>query len=207
MKAVIIDYDGGNIFSVVNAFKSIAADKEIIVSHKISDIESATHLILPGVGAFRDCIDGISKIDGLIDVLKEQILVKKKPFLGICVGMQVLADFGNEHGQHQGLGLISGNVEKISAKDGLKVPHMGWNQLSKHQEHAIFDGIADGEHFYFANSYHFICEDERNVLGHVDYGSRINAILAKDKIIAIQFHPEKSGVAGLRILQNFLNFK
>lgn len=204
MKAVIIDYGGGNVHSVLNAFTAIDDSKEIIISKNLSEIVSATHLILPGVGAFGDCMSGLKAVDGLIATLQEQVLVKKKSFLGICVGMQVLATVGNENGAHQGLGFIDGKVEKLTPKN-LKIPHMGWNELLiKNKNHPIFSGIKFGEHFYFANSYHFICDDENYVAAHVEYGSSLAAVVTKNNIFGVQFHPEKSGAAGLKLLRNFI---
>jgi len=206
MKTVIIDYAGGNVESVANALTSIS-DSEIIISAKLSDIKSANHLVLPGVGAFGDCMNGLKAIEGLLPELRKQVLTEKKPFIGICVGMQVLASTGFENGEHQGLGFINGKAEKIIAEN-LKIPHMGWNELIvKPAKHAVLNGIESGEHFYFANSYHFICQNENNVLAQVEYGSKLTAIVAKENIFGVQFHPEKSGEAGLKLLKNFLNWR
>ena len=207
MKTVIIDYGAGNVESVVNALRSACGNDEILVSNKISDIRSANHLILPGVGAFGDCMVGLKSIEGLIPEIRKQVLSEKKPFLGICVGMQVLASVGHENGDHQGLGFITGKVEKIAAKEGLKIPHMGWNEITLKTEHPVLKDIKDGEHFYFANSYHFICQNEHNVLAQVEYGAKMSVVIAKDNIFGAQFHPEKSGEAGLKLLKNFLNWR
>ncbi len=207
MKTVIIDYGAGNVESVVNALRLVGGDEEIVVSNKISDIRSANHLILPGVGAFGDCVNGLKSIEGLLSEIRKQVLTEKKPFLGICVGMQVLASIGYENGEHQGLGFINGKVEKISAKEGLKIPHMGWNDIVVRSDHAVLKNIKNGEHFYFANSYHFICQNENNVLAQVEYGTKMSVVVAKDNIVGVQFHPEKSGEAGLALLKNFLNWR
>ncbi len=207
MKTVIIDYGAGNVESVVNALRLVCGSNEIFVSNKISDIRSANHLILPGVGAFGDCMAGLKSIEGLIPEIRKQVLFEKKPFLGICVGMQVLASAGHENGEHQGLGFITGKVEKIAAYEGLKIPHMGWNEIILKTEHPVLKNIKDGEHFYFANSYHFICQNEHNVLAQVEYGSKMSVVIAKDNIFGAQFHPEKSGEAGLKLLKNFLNWR
>ncbi|MBP7710014.1 MAG: imidazole glycerol phosphate synthase subunit HisH [Rickettsiales bacterium] len=207
MKTVIIDYGAGNVESVVNALRMVGGDEEIVISNKISDLKSAHHLILPGVGAFGDCMAGLGAIEGLASEIRKQALVEKKPFLGICVGMQVLASIGYENGEHPGLGFINGKVEKIVAKDGLKIPHMGWNEIILKAEHPVLKDIKSGEHFYFANSYHFICQNEHNVLAQVEYGSKLNVAIAKDNIFGAQFHPEKSGEAGLKLLKNFLNWR
>lgn len=204
MQVVIIDYNAGNVESVFNALSAVAPEFKIKISNKISDLENASHLILPGVGAFGDCMENLRAVSGLIPALKKQVLVEKKPFFGICVGMQVLANRGFEDGEHLGLGFIEGVVEKIIAPN-LKVPHMGWNEvLFDENSHPYLQEIKSGEHFYFANSYHFICQNSNNLLGGFEYGSKRAAIIAKDNIFATQFHPEKSGAAGLKLLQNFL---
>ncbi|OFW80989.1 MAG: imidazole glycerol phosphate synthase, glutamine amidotransferase subunit [Alphaproteobacteria bacterium RIFCSPLOWO2_01_FULL_40_26] len=254
MKILIIDYGAGNVCSVANALSHIANPQEITVSNKISDLKSANYLILPGVGAFGDCMDSLKNMEGFLPEMRNQVLKEKKPFLGICVGMQVLANIGYENGEHQGLGFINGHVEKIpqildanSAKkstrmrdlpqtqslfsqtqslltkkstrmrdlplegDGgsiLKIPHMGWNDIIiKPNKHAVLQGIENGEHFYFANSYHFVCQNENNVLAQVEYGDKLTAIVAKENIFGVQFHPEKSGETGLKLLKNFLNWR
>ncbi len=207
MKIVIIDYGSGNIKSVVNALTLLKGGNEIILSNKSSDVRAANYLILPGVGAFADCMQGLKAQEGLIEEIRNQVLKEKKPFLGICVGMQILASIGHENGEHQGLGFINGKVEKIPAKNDLKVPHMGWNEVVVDSKHALFKGINSGEHFYFANSYHFICQNKNNILAHVEYGEKLSAVVAKDNILGVQFHPEKSGEAGLKLLQNFLNWR
>jgi glutamine amidotransferase len=210
MKVVIIDYDAGNVESVFNALTLLCDESQIVISNKILDLRSATHIILPGVGAFGDCMSNLKAIEGLISEMRNQILVEKKPFLGVCVGMQALANKGLEDGIHEGLGLIDGVVEKITTPQGssLKVPHMGWNNVAiKPNNHPILEGIKDGEHFYFANSYYFNCPNESEILGEYEYAGKRSAILAKDNIFAAQFHPEKSGAAGLKILENFLNWR
>jgi glutamine amidotransferase len=208
MKTVIIDYGAGNVESVLNALSFVKNNENFLVSNKPSDIRAANHLILPGVGAFGDCMDGLKSVEGLLPEIRKQVLVEKKPFLGICVGMQVLASIGYENGEHQGLGFINGKVEKITAQEGLKIPHMGWNEIVlKPTKHPALKDVKNGEHFYFANSYHSICQNENNVLAQVEYGSKLNAIVAKENILGIQFHPEKSGEAGLLILKNFLNWR
>jgi glutamine amidotransferase len=208
MKTVIIDYGAGNVESVLNALSFVKNNENFLVSNKPSDIRAANHLILPGVGAFGDCIDGLKSVEGLLPEIRKQVLVEKKPFLGICVGMQVLASIGYENGEHQGLGFINGKVEKITAQENLKIPHMGWNEIMlKPTKHPTLKDVKNGEHFYFANSYHFSCQNENNVLAQVKYGSKLNAIVAKENILGIQFHPEKSGEAGLLILKNFLNWR
>jgi len=205
-KVVIIDYGSGNIKSVLNALEAVKENHEIIISNKSAEIKSADLLILPGVGAFSDCMKGLKAVSGLLEEIKQQVLIEKKPFVGICVGMQVLSSIGYEDGEHQGLDFIKGEVKKIIATEELKVPHMGWNELVvKAENHKILQGVKSGDHLYFANSYHFICEDKNQELAYAEYGSKICAIVAKDNIIGLQFHPEKSGETGLKILKNFLS--
>lgn len=208
MKTVIIDYGSGNVESVANAISSIEPGNKIEISKEIIAIKSATHLILPGVGAFADCMEGLKKHSALIEEIRKQVLVEKKPFFGICVGMQVLASFGHENGKHSGLGFIDGQVEKIPSENGLKIPHMGWNDiLIKPSQHPVLRDIKNGDHFYFANSYHFICYNENHALAQFEYGKKMTAVIAKENIFATQFHPEKSGEAGLKLLKNFLNWR
>lgn len=207
MKIVIIDYGAGNVESVLNALSQIKGNDEIIVSNKISDLKSANHLILPGVGAFGDCMNGLKSIEGFLPELRKQVLNEKKPFLGICVGMQVLASIGYEDGEYAGLGFIDGKVEKIVGEN-LKVPHMGWNDIVvKPNKIAVLNDIKTGDHFYFANSYRFVCQNENNIMAYVEYGSKITSIVLKNNILGVQFHPEKSGESGLKLLKNFLNWR
>ena len=213
MKIFIIDYESGNVESVVNALKNIDPKINFIISSSINEIKSATHLILPGVGAFNDCMNGLKSSEGFLNEMRKQVIKEKKPFLGICVGMQVLASLGLENGEHQGLGFINGRVEKINSKiqegQDLKIPHMGWNNLIiKNSKHQLLKNIAEGDHFYFANSYHFISQNENNILAYVQYGNnKINSIIAKDNVIGVQFHPEKSGDRGLCFLKNFIDWR
>lgn len=206
-KVVIIDYGSGNLQSVFNALEMVKTPSHTIqISNNPEDLKSATHIILPGVGAFGDCISNLKAIKGMVEELQIQTLKNKKPFLGICVGMQLLADFGFEYGKHSGLGFISGNVIEIdNQNNSLKVPHIGWNNISIHKHHPILDGIQDGEHFYFVHSFHFVPKNQNNIVATVNYGSDLTAIISKDNIVATQFHPEKSADAGLRILKNFIS--
>ena len=210
MKLTIIDYGAGNVESVFNALKTVSSnnDIEIIISNKISDLKSSNYFLLPGVGAFGDCMQGLRNIEGFVSELRNQVLNFKKPFLAICVGMQVLASIGFENGEHQGLNFINGRVEKI-IEPNLKVPHMGWNSLViKNNKHPILKNISNGNDFYFANSFHFTCQNDNNLLAYVEYGNtKISAVVAKDNIIGAQFHPEKSGEIGLQFLNNFLNWR
>ena len=210
MKLTIIDYGAGNVESVFNALKTVSSnnDIEIIISNKISDLKSSNYFLLPGVGAFGDCMQGLRNIEGFVSELRNQVLNFKKPFLAICVGMQVLASIGFENGEHQGLNFINGRVEKI-IEPNLKVPHMGWNNLVvKNNKHPILKNIGNGNDLYFANSFHFICQNDNNLLAYAEYGNtKISAVIAKDNIVGAQFHPEKSGEIGLQFLNNFLNWR
>jgi glutamine amidotransferase len=153
-------------------------------------------------------MNGLKAIEGLISELRKQVLTEKKPLLGICAGMQILASHGYEDGEHQGLGFINGKVEKITAAENLKIPHMGWNEIViKANKTQVLKDIKSGENFYFANSYHFICQNENNALAHVEYGSNLCAIVMKENIFGVQFHPEKSAAAGLKLLKNFLDWR
>ncbi len=210
MKTVIIDYGSGNLQSVYNALESLNLGHEILISNRGEVLKTATHLVLPGVGAFADCMQGLKSVEGLSEALHKQVMIEKKPLLGICVGMQVLASVGFENGENKGLGFIDGKVVKIETDAALKIPHMGFNELILRPEqagHAILKNIKNGDHVYFANSYHFLCQNEGNVLAQVEYGIKLNAVIAKKNIVGIQFHPEKSGEVGLQILKNFLNWR
>ncbi len=207
MKLVtIIDYGSGNLHSIAKAFEKEAKGKgfQVLVSNKVEDVKRASHIVLPGVGAFGNCVAGLAKIDNMMETLRQEVIVNKKPFLGICVGMQMLADVGLEHGNHKGLGWIKGQVVPIESKD-LKIPHMGWNDIIVNKKHPIMDGINTGDSFYFVHSYHFKCQNEENILSQVEYGLPITAVIANDNIVAAQFHPEKSQEKGLRFISNFLN--
>lgn len=210
MKLLIIDYGAGNVKSVENALKKIIQENqiniEIIISKNLHEIKSANYFILPGVGAFGDCMEALKSTDGLLSELRIQVLNYKKPFLGICVGMQVLASVGFENGEHNGLGYINGRVEKIETPH--RIPQMGWNNLKiKDQNHHILKNIQPASDVYFANSYHFIAQNENNVIAYVDYGIKINSIITKENIVGLQFHPEKSGEVGLQFLKNFLSWR
>ena len=204
MSVFIIDYDSGNLRSAAKAFERMAKGKQIIVSSEPELLKTASHIVLPGVGAFADCMQGLKNIAGMIAELEKQVLENKKPFLGICVGMQMLFEQGNEHGTHKGLGWLKGEVVKIDDKNGkLKIPHIGWNELNIIKpEHKLLSGINSGNHSYFVHSYHAINSDD--VIATTDYGDNLTAIVARDNIMGTQFHPEKSQETGLRLIENFL---
>lgn len=203
-KVAIIDYGSGNLRSAAKAFESAARETghEVAVTSSHSDLSSASHIVLPGVGAFADCMKGLAAVPGMIEAMSREALESKKPFLGICVGMQLLADWGHEHGKHKGLGWIKGEVTLISAP-GLKVPHMGWNNVSSGRS-PLFKGIAPETDFYFVHSYKFDSADKNDVLATVGYGEVFPAAIGKGNIMGVQFHPEKSQRAGLELIRNFL---
>ena len=199
----IIDYGLGNITSIKNAFNILGV--KAIVSSDPKVIKSASHLILPGVGSFGEGMSNLKKI-GLVSVLKEEILKNKKKVLGICLGMQLLATEGFEHGEHKGLNLIPGKVIKIDTSvSKLKLPQIGWNDVKLTGKHKITKGFKKEPIFYFVHSFHFVPKDKTTIVGTCNYGADIAAILEKDNIMGVQFHPEKSHTDGLNILKNFLN--
>jgi glutamine amidotransferase len=208
MKQVtIIDYGSGNLHSIAKAFEKEGRKKsfKVVVSDNADEVRNASHIVLPGVGAFGDCINGLEKLRGMREALEQAVITEKKPFLGVCVGMQMLADEGQENGIHKGLGWIGGKVIALKPKDKtLKIPHMGWNELNILKDHPVLDGIKSGDHVYFVHSYHFSCTNAGNTLSTVDYGSPIVAVIANENIVAAQFHPEKSQKTGLRFIANFL---
>ncbi len=206
---MVIDYGSGNLKSVYNAIVNLGLCDKVLISRDARDLGDASHIILPGVGAFADCMDGLSKEENMIDELQKQVLVNKKPFLGICVGMQVMGDIGYEKGATNGLGFIAGEVRDIAHGEGFdehkyKIPQIGWNNLQVKKSHFIFDGVEEDADVYFANSYRFIAQNKEDVLASVDYGCEVAAAIAKDNILGIQFHPEKSGEVGLKFLRNFI---
>lgn len=215
MKTVIIDYGSGNLHSALKAFERAAQDNgitgSIIVSPRAEDVEQADHIVLPGVGAFRDCLLGLLRLDGMRETLQEQVIARGKPFLGICVGMQLLATRGLEHEVTQGLGWVAGDVVRITPQDAsLKVPHMGWNTLDVKSSHPLLAGIPtgpDGLHAYFVHSYHMHCTLPDDVLATTDYAGPITAMVGYDNIVGTQFHPEKSQALGLALISNFLRWK
>jgi glutamine amidotransferase len=212
VKVVIVDYGSGNLRSAAKAFERAARDgglaAEITVSAEADSLRQATHIVLPGVGAFADCKRGLESLPGMIDALNRAVLVDKRPFFGICVGMQLMAEIGHEHGEHQGLGWIKGSVEPLEPSDAaLKVPHMGWNDLQIVRDgHPLLAGVAAGRHAYFVHSYHLRCADPSDVLATVEYGGPVAAVVGRENIVGTQFHPEKSQATGLALIANFLRW-
>lgn len=205
MSVILIDYGSGNLHSAEKAFRHVATAQEIIVTADPKRVAQADRVVLPGVGAFADCMRGLLAVNGLFDALHEVVHIRQRPFFGICVGMQMMLETGLEHGSHKGLGWIEGSVEAIVPSDtSYKIPHMGWNDLQLRHEHPVLHDIASGDHAYFVHSYHAKCTHDSDVLATVDYGQPITAIIARDNMIGSQFHPEKSQKTGLTLIENFL---
>jgi imidazole glycerol-phosphate synthase subunit HisH len=198
----IIDYGMGNIQSVKNAFELLNSKVEIISDP--SNIKNADGIILPGVGAFSNAVKNL-KERKLIEPLKEAVINNKVPLLGICLGMQLLADKSEERGNNDGLSFISGEIRKIPHKEGLRLPHVGWNEVTIKKKEPLFKNIIDKGSFYFVHSYRFECDDEF-VVATTDYGQKINAVVRKENIFGIQFHPERSQRKGLHMLANFISY-
>jgi glutamine amidotransferase len=213
MTVAIIDYGSGNLRSAAKAFERAAAEsgcaEAIEVTAAAERIAAADRVVLPGVGAFADCMAGLAALDGALAALDQAVLWGGRPFLGICVGMQLMASLGREHGSHDGLGWIAGEVVPIEP-DGpaLKIPHMGWNDLHfERPGHPVFAGIGEGAHGYFVHGYHFACARPEDVIASVEYGRPLAAAIGRDNLVGTQFHPEKSQAAGLRLIANFLAWR
>ena len=208
---VLVDYDSGNLHSAEKAFQRMAAEGgggTVLVSSRPEDVARADRIVLPGDGAFPACRAALGSYGGLYEAIAEAVTTRARPFLGICVGMQMLASRGHEHRLTAGFDWIAGDVERITpAETALKVPHMGWNDLVIDHPHPVLAGLATGDHAYFVHSYHFRVTDPAQRLAHCDYGGQVTAIVGRDTIIGTQFHPEKSQSAGLRLIANFLRWK
>ena len=212
MQATIIDYGSGNLRSAAKAFERAARDSglpgAIVVSADPAEVERASHVVLPGVGAFGDCARGLRAVPGMIEALTRAVRERGRPFLGICVGMQLMADRGIEFGTHEGLGWIGGDVVRLTPADpALKIPHMGWNELAPTRAHPLLEGIAAGAHAYFVHSFHLRAANAADVLVTASYGGDVTAMVGRDNLAGTQFHPEKSQAAGLRLLANFLRWR
>ena len=205
-KITIVDYGSGNVLSAQKSFIKIAKDNDIevdvLISKKLNDVKNSTHIVLPGQGAFSTCMNGLKKTDGLIEELSEFALIKKKPFLGICVGMQMLAKKSEEKGDHEGLGWIDGQI-KLLPGDNLKLPHMGWN-LAIPTNSKYNNLISTKNDYYFVHSYYFDCANKDNILAETKYGTNFASIVGKENIYGVQFHPEKSSSQGLNLLKEFI---
>ena len=207
MNVTIIDYNSGNISSVINSFKEAAKDKvNIEVTSDLNKIKSSDKVVLPGQGSFKSCVDALNSISGLVDSLHEFTITNKKPLLGICVGLQMFADIGYEETETKGLGWVSGKVSKIDNKNGkFKLPHIGWNQINIVKDSKIFNGIENNSHMYFVHSYEFIPDDKNVISATTDYSFKIVCSVEKENIFGTQFHPEKSDEIGLKMIENFLS--
>ena len=214
MTVAIVDYGSGNLHSAAKAFERAARESAqqhpIIVTSNPDVVARADRIVLPGVGAFADCRRGLDAVDGMVDALNERVRRRGRPFLGICVGMQLMASRGREHGVTEGLGWIAGEVDKIAPADpALKIPHMGWNTLNVVKPHPLLDGIAVGAkglHAYFVHSYHLKAANRSDLVAQADYGGPVTAIVGRDTIVGTQFHPAKSQRLGLRLIANFLRW-
>ena len=208
MLTAIVDYESGNLHSAEKAFGRMASEAnagEVVVTSDADVVSRADRIVLPGDGAFPACVKALKGTGGLFDALQEAVTVKARPFLGICVGMQLMATLGREYEDTDGLGWIDGEVVKITPSDPtLKVPHMGWNDLVIDTPHPVFEGVETGDHTYFVHSYHFDVAKRAERLAHVDYAGDITAIVGRDTMLGMQFHPEKSQQVGLRLISNFL---
>ena len=206
MNVTIVDYNSGNISSVINSFKEVAKNNvNIEVTSDLSNIKSSDKVVLPGQGSFKSCVDALNNINGLVDTLNEFAISNKKPLLGICVGLQMFADFGYEETETKGLGWIPGKVSKIDNQNGkYKLPHIGWNQINILKDSKIFKDIENNSHMYFVHSYEFVPKDKNLISAITEYSSNIVCSVEKENIFGTQFHPEKSDKTGLKIINNFI---
>jgi imidazole glycerol-phosphate synthase subunit HisH len=206
MNVTIVDYQSGNISSVINSFTEAAKGKvNLEVTSDIKKIKSSDKIVLPGQGSFKSCVDSLNSINGLVDTLEDFAIANKKPLLGICVGLQMFADIGDEEAETKGLGWIAGKVSKIDNQNGkFKLPHIGWNEIEIKKESKIFKDIKNKSHMYFVHSYEFIPEDKSAISATTDYSSKIVCAVEKENLFGTQFHPEKSDKIGLKIIENFI---
>lgn len=215
MTVAIIDYGSGNLRSCAKAFERAARENnlalDVTVTNDPHQVKAASHIVLPGVGAFADCRAGLNAVGGMVEMLEEQVIKGGKPFMGICVGMQLMAKVGREFANTDGLGWIDGEVVAIEPNDpSLKIPHMGWNELVLDDvgtRHPVLSGIASGDHAYFVHSFHMQIATPSQRLASVNYGSDITAMVGRDNMVGTQFHPEKSQKTGLTLIGNFLGWK
>jgi glutamine amidotransferase len=212
MIVAIVDYGSGNLRSAAKAFERAAVENdvraEIRVTNRANDLAAADYIVLPGVGAFADCRRGLGAVAGLEAALQEAVIVRGRPFLGICVGMQLMAERGREFETTEGLGWIGGEVVAIAPRDpGLKIPHMGWNEIVSRAAHPLLAGLPAGAHAYFVHSYQYRLADPAHLLADTDYGGHLAAVIGRDNLAGTQFHPEKSQEAGLRLIGNFLRWR
>lgn len=210
MTTVIVDYESGNLHSAEKAFQRMAAEvgaEKVIVTSDPEAVRAATRIVLPGDGAFPACQKELYDHRGLFEAMQEAVVTKGRPFMGICIGMQMLATRGLEYTETEGFDWIAGTVGPIAPADpSMKVPHMGWNDLVIDFPHPVLDGVSTGDHAYFVHSYHFEVVDLGQRIAHVDYGGPVTAVVGRDNLVGTQFHPEKSQATGLRIIRNFLTW-
>ena len=210
-RCVIIDYGSGNLRSAAKAFERAAEeaglDMAIEVSADAAALKHADRIVLPGVGAFADCRRGLDGVVGLVDALQQRVIRDAVPFIGICVGMQLMAERGLEFEVSHGLGWLKGDVVAIPPAPGLKIPHMGWNDIQIRAAHPVLDGIATGDHIYFVHSFKFAASAPSEILATVEYGGAIAALVGRDNMVGTQFHPEKSQGVGLKLIGNFLRWR
>ena len=214
MTVAIVDYGSGNLHSAAKAFerasRETARNQPILVTRNPDEVARADRVVLPGVGAFADCRRGLDAIDGMIEALEQNVRGNGRPFFGICVGMQLMAERGREYEVTEGLGWIRGEVDKIAPSDpSLKIPHMGWNTLNPRTVHPLLDGIAlgaNGLHAYFVHSYQLKPAQLADLVAEADYGGAVTAIVGRDNLVGTQFHPEKSQKLGLALIANFLKW-
>jgi imidazole glycerol-phosphate synthase subunit HisH len=212
MLTAVIDYGSGNLRSAAKAFERAAGelgdDERVIVTSDPDEAVHADRIVLPGQGAFADCRRGLAAVSGLEDAVGEAVVARGRPFFGICVGMQLMADRGREFETVDGLGWVGGEVVAIEpANPSLKIPHMGWNQLALERSHPVFEGIAEGTHTYFVHSFHLAVTDKADLIATADYAQALTAAIGRDNMVGTQFHPEKSQAAGLRLIANFLRWR
>jgi glutamine amidotransferase len=215
MSVAIVDYGSGNLHSAAKAFERAAResghDQRIVVTSDPAEVAAAARVVLPGVGAFADCRRGLDEIDGMVEALNESVLQRGRPFFGICVGMQLMAERGREYQVTPGLGWIAGEVDRIQPSDpNLKIPHMGWNTLNMLKPHPLLDEVPlgpDGLHGYFVHSYELIPAQHSDLVAQADYGGPLTAIVGRDNMVGTQFHPEKSQRLGLKLIANFLRWR
>ena len=212
MTVAIVDYGSGNLRSAAKAFERAAheagADDRVLVTSSPHEVANADRIVLPGVGAFADCRAGLYGVPDMVDTLRRAVIERGKPFLGICVGMQLMASRGVEYGVHTGLDWIAGDVVRIEpGQSHLKIPHMGWNELLDLEPHPLLQGLQARDHAYFVHSFQLRTERRETLLAVTDYGGPITAVIGRDNMVGTQFHPEKSQATGLRLIANFLRWK
>jgi imidazole glycerol-phosphate synthase subunit HisH len=215
MRIALIDYGAGNLHSAAKALERALAEADVngsvLVTDKAADVRAADRIVLPGDGAYRDCMTQLRATPDMVETLERRVRRESVPFMGICVGMQLLATQGTEHGVTEGLGWLPGSVDRILPQDpSLKVPHMGWNTLDQHKPHPLTAGLRlgpDGLHAYFLHAYHLTAANEADVIARASYGQPVTAVVARENIAGLQFHPEKSQKLGLAMLANFVKWR